>query len=81
MSTSQLSNKEALIKIIDELPAEKVTEILDFASFIKERIKVEPFDKFEVTVKTASADHYKSLAGIVKWGGDALEDSEHLYDS
>ncbi len=80
MAVSETSYKEALIKIIDELPSEKVSEILDFATFLRERSKTDPLDQYGVIVKTVPAEHYKALSGIVKWGGDALEDTERLYD-
>jgi hypothetical protein len=80
MAVSETSYKEALIKIIDELPAEKVSEILDFAAFLKERLITKPLDQYGVIVKTVPPEHYKTLAGIVQWGGDALEDTERLYD-
>lgn len=68
------------MQIIDELPKDKVEEIIDFAYFIRQRAKTENDEQKQTEKEAISLDEVMGLAGIVGWGGDALEDSERLYE-
>ena len=69
------SLKENVIRILDELPSERIAEVLDFALFVKGRVGPQ-----ERKVKTIPAAHLDALVGLVAWGGDALADTERLYE-
>ena len=62
--------KEQLMRELDKLPSDKLVEVLDFVSFLRTR-KVIP------SLPASSLDR---LTGLVAWGGDALADTERLYD-
>jgi len=51
-------------------------EILDFVVFLRTR-KVQEDHSFVPSLPASTLDH---LTGLVAWGGDALVDSERLYD-
>ncbi|MBM4045812.1 MAG: hypothetical protein FJ279_11910 [Planctomycetes bacterium] len=36
--------------------------------------------KRQIELKAAPASHLRKLEGLVSWGGDALEDTERLYE-
>ncbi len=80
MQLSQSTDKEALIKLLDDLPEEKLAVVLDFASFIKDRLTPSDAKPIKQTLKTVPAARLESLVGIVALGGDALEDAERLYE-
>lgn len=73
--------KEVVIKVMDELPPERVAELLDFALFLKQR----PQMPYQLLHKPAAiavpAAHLDGLVGLVAWGGDALADTERLYEA
>ena len=79
MRAGQISPKEALVKMLDELPPEQVTVILDFAAFIKKRLQDHGTDS-QLIVRAVPATHLDSLIGRVAWGGDALAETEGLYE-
>ncbi|MBI4594991.1 MAG: DUF2281 domain-containing protein [Candidatus Tectomicrobia bacterium] len=72
MAIVRVNLKQQLMRELDELPPDKVEEVLDFVAFLKTR-KV----PFAPSLPASSLD---SLTGLVAWGGDALSDSERLYD-
>jgi len=72
MTTGGVNLKQQLMKELDGLPPDKLTEVLDFVSFLRTR-KV-PF------VPSLPASSLDRLTGLVAWGGDALADTERLYD-
>ncbi len=80
MQLSQSTYKEAIIKILDELPEGKLVEVLDFAAFIKEPPTHDEGNPIKQNIKSVSAAQLESLPGIVALGGDALEDAERLYE-
>lgn len=65
--------KQAVIRTLDALPPEKVTEVYEFALFLQGRM-------MRPGLTTASASSLDALTGIVAWGGDAVVDTESLYD-
>jgi len=72
MTTGGVNLKQQLMKELDGLPPDKLTEALDFVSFLRTR-KV-PF------VPSLPASSLDRLTGLVAWGGDTLADTERLYD-
>jgi hypothetical protein len=78
--------KEAVRHTLDELPAEKLGEVLDFVLFLKEReaAKDRPSGQAQppttLILHTLPASHLHALTGLVAWGGDAIADSERLYN-
>jgi len=78
--------RQEVLRTLDELPREKLVEVLDFARFLqmqgaKEGIpEVQPQASAKLTMRTVPASHLDSLTGLVAWGGDAVEDTERLYD-
>jgi hypothetical protein len=78
--------KEAVRHTLDKLQAEKLGEVLGFVLFLKERATVKDRRSVQAQPLTAlilhtlPASHLHSLTGLVAWGGDALADSERLYD-
>ncbi len=77
MTIDESPFKQALIRVLDELPSEKRAEVLDFALFLKER---RTQGGGGLILRTVPASHLDALIGLVAWGGDALADTERLYD-
>jgi hypothetical protein len=76
MKTAGVKLKQRLMRELDELPPDKLMEILDFVVFLRTR-KVQEDHSFVPSLPASTLDH---LTGLVAWGGDALVDSERLYD-
>ena len=74
------SVKDSLLEVLDSLPPERQAEVLDFALYLKQKATVEPKAASGIVLRTAPASHLKSLLGLISIGGDALEDTERLYD-
>lgn len=81
MQTDVTFYKNALIRIVNELPAEQVSEIFTFALFIKNRSQTESMKTSGLIVKSLPAERLETLSGLVAWGGDAVIDTERLYES
>jgi hypothetical protein len=72
MTTGGVNLKQQLVRELDELPPDKLMEVLDFVAFLRTRkVPLVPF---------LSASSLDCLTGLVAWGGDALADTEKLYD-
>ena len=86
MTSSPWQIKTAVQRALDELPAEKIEEVLDFALFLKARwtekgaSKATPQESTKLILHTLPASHLDRLTGLVSWGGDAVADAERLYD-
>jgi len=65
--------KQQVKKELETLPSGRWREVLDFVRFLKDRSAREG-------VRTLPAAHLDQLTGLVAWGGDALVDTERLYD-
>lgn len=78
MKVAVASLREAVIKVLEELPSERVAEVLDFAVFLRQRARAE-HQELQPAVKAIPANHLDALTGLVAWGGDALADTECLY--
>jgi len=72
MTTGGVNLKQQLVRELDELPPDKLMEVLDFVAFLRTR-KVP-------LVPSPPASSLDRLTGLVAWGGDALADTEKLYD-
>lgn len=86
MAISKEQIKRAVERTLDELPAEKVGEVLDFAQFLKARWNQEAAQGVAVPeptrliLRTVPVSHLDRLVGLVAWGGEAVADAERLYD-
>lgn len=73
--------KGQLLKTLGDLPPQEMRELLDFATFLQERVnrrcKSAPPSRFQ----TVPASALSLLTGAVSLGGDALRDTEALYDA
>lgn len=72
MVTGGVDLKQRLMRELKELPPDKLSEVLDFVAFLRTR-KVP-------SVHSLPASSLDRLTGLVAWGGDALADTERLYD-
>ena len=66
------SLKEDVIDILDQLPQERLAEVLDFALFVKSRAS-------DNVSQRAVAEHADTLNGIIAHSVDVAEDVERLY--
>jgi len=86
MTSTTVQIKEAVQRVLDDLPAEKIAEVLDFALFLKARwtpqgeSKATTPESTQLILHTLPASHLDRLTGLVAWGGDAVADAERLYD-
>jgi len=80
MATKEIVIKEKIARMLDEIPAEKMVEILDFATFIREHSLPSTNLTHPPVVKAVPAKRLRQLAGMVSWGGDAMMDTERLYE-
>ena len=72
MTTGGANLKQQLMRDLNELPPDKLMEVLDFVVFL--RTRKAPL------IPSLPASFLDSLTGLVAWGGDALADTERLYD-
>lgn len=72
--------KEAILRVLDELPRDRVAEVLDFALFVQQRETRKVDAVRNLVVPAVPARKLDGLVGMVAWGGDALTDTERLYD-
>ena len=78
--------KQEVLRTLDELPREKIIEVLDFVKFLKMwevkdiATEVHVQESANFILRTVPASHLDSLTGLVAWGGDAVADAERLYD-
>jgi len=72
--------KDAVLQALDDLPQERMAEVLDFALFLKTRQKGRSGVASTLHLPSVPASQLKPLVGLVAWGGDAVEDSERLYE-
>jgi len=74
------TEKDVLVRLLDEMPPDQVMEVLDFAAFVHARRGAKVWVGRR-RVKLVPADRLRPLLGCVAWGGDAVSDSERLYDN
>jgi hypothetical protein len=74
-----------LLRVFDGLPLSQQKEVLDFARFLRQQMKTNesaitaPLPQIEL--RTAPTTTLVGLTGLVHMGGDALADTEALYDN
>jgi len=79
---------EQLHEVASELPEEHVREVIDFARALKAATRKDTGPYRRLYSKTTPglyavlvpAAHLRRFEGVLSIGGDALEDSEALYD-
>jgi len=69
--------KQQVMKELEKLPLDKFVEVLDFVVFLRTRASQE---KTHLSVSSLPASSLDYLTGLAAWGGDALTDTERLYD-
>lgn len=71
--------KQAVERALEELPAEKMAEVLDFVLFLRARWAEEGArgaavpEPSRLILHTVPASHLDRLTGLVAGGGDAVE--------
>ena len=73
--------KDVVINALADLPADHLNEVLDFVLFLKQRRLVDPHSLQKFAVHSTPASQLNGLVGLVAWGGDALADTERLYEN
>jgi len=66
------SLKEDVIDVLDQLPQERLAEVLDFALFVKSRARNNASQR-------VLAEDVDALPGSVAYSVDAAENTERLY--
>ena len=79
LATSHL-DRTRLQRVLRKLSEEQITEVLTFALFLKKRSSRKNSRDLMSDVQTSPVSSLGKLAGLVAWGGDAVEDAERLYD-
>ena len=74
--------KQAIVKSLDDLRPEQVAEVLDFTAFLHERTRSGESSQQSkrVHLRLVPMTSLIALTDLVSLGGDALADSEALYD-
>ncbi len=74
-----------LLQVFDGLPLPQQKEVLNFARFLRQQIKTEEplltTPQPPIELRTAPPTTLAALTGLVHLGGDALADTEALYDN
>lgn len=77
--------KPDLLRLIDILPPARQAEILDFARFLHQQDvgagSTTVISPLPIKLRAAPAATLMPLTGLVALGGDAVADSESLYDA
>jgi hypothetical protein len=69
--------RQKLQALLDELPAGELRQVYYFTIFLHNQLgKEEPPADFP----TAPVEHLQSLVGLISLGGDALQDTEAVYE-
>ena len=83
-TSSSTGLRPELWRLLDVLPPSKQAALLDFARFLHEQSRADrPMVESYPTapeLHAVPAETLKSLTGLVALGGDALIDTEALYD-
>ncbi len=83
-STSQ-EVQETLVNILDHLSSVQRQQVLDFARFLRQQTLEKAISKTpsfgqKIQLNLAPAAGLADLTGLVSLGGDAVADTEALYD-
>jgi len=77
MRVAEHDIKQRVVQELEKLPPEKLGEVLDFVTFLSRH---PTRDETYITVCFLPASSLDGLLGLVEWGGDAVANSERLYD-
>lgn len=80
MVVNALTLKTTMLQILDKLPAERIAEVVDFALFLSTQQRQDTATLLARDLPTVPATHLAALTGLVAWGGDAIADTERLYE-
>jgi hypothetical protein len=73
-----------LLRVLAALPRRRQSEVLDFARFLgqlsAQQAPAQTAPAFRIVLRPVPADSLLHLTDLVALGGDALLDSEALYD-
>lgn len=76
--------KRELLQVLDALPPSRQAEILDFAQFLRQQMTLGELGKAwqpsRIEVRLVPATTLLGLTGLVVLGGNAIADTEALYD-
>ena len=76
---------EELTQVLSSLPPPRQVEVLDFARFLQrqasEPARVQTPQPTDLRLRAVSAATLRDLTGLVHLGGDAVADTEALYDN
>lgn len=72
--------KPELLRTLAGLSQQRQAEVLDFARFLEQRVGRHIPAAIPVELRPAPPETLLRLMGVVALGGDALADSEALYD-
>ena len=74
-----------LLRLFDGLPPSEQKEVLDFTRFLWQQVGqrgalvVGP-EQPQIDLRIVSVSSLLGMTGLVHWGGDAMVDTEALYD-
>ena len=71
--------KENVDRVVNTLPPDQLMELLDYAISLQSKNKRKPTRKAKVGIPVVPARRLFEAAGLVNWGGNALEDSECVF--
>jgi hypothetical protein len=71
--------KEHVVRVVNALPPDKLTELLDYAIFLQYGEKGKPPRKAKANIPIVPARRLFEAAGLVSWGGNALKDTERIF--
>jgi hypothetical protein len=76
--------RDDLTQVLDALPPAQQIEVLDFARFLQhgtsQAEQAPTLPATELRLRAVSPETLVQLTGIVRLGGDAVADTEALYD-
>ncbi len=71
--------RQKLQVLLDELPPADIREVYHFTLFLRKQTEMEK-EEPQAEFPTVPAEHLRSLIGLTDIGGDALHDTEALYE-
>jgi len=73
--------QETLVNILDHLSSVQRQQVLDFARFLRQQaVEKAPSSGQRIQLNLVPAASVADLTGLVSLGGDAVADTEALYD-
>ena len=77
--------RDELTQVLDALPPTRQVEVLDFARFLQRRMSEatpgQTPQPSELRLRAVSPETLLRLTGLVHLGGDAIADTDALYDN